>query len=100
MDERANFWDKGHSRSFEVTVLASIIPIEPAPNSWTLGLDRSWIIGFYEILLRHARVRSAVPQYPLHEAGGSRASGALASARACWPGVRIHWETSSRGLNV
>src|SRR5262249_44146295 len=29
--------------------LAGLGVIEPAPNSWTLGLDRSWMIGFYEI---------------------------------------------------
>ena len=61
-----------------------------------------WILdhGFVNNLLRHARVRSAVPQYAQQRAGGPRASEALASARACWPGVRIHGETSSRGLNA
>ena len=37
---------------------------EAAPNLWTLGLDRFWVmvVDSLRSVFRHARVRSAVPQ--------------------------------------
>jgi len=106
---------KGGTLRFKVSEKGAIsvyglgrFPVTLYVEQWECGCPEfvdtrvRWILdhGFVNNLLRHARVRSAVPQYAQQRAGGPRASEALASARACWPGVRIHGETSSRGLNA
>ena len=68
------------SRHFFLRPIDDLITTEAAPNLWTLGLDRFWVmvVDSLRSVFRHARVRSAVPQvHWLGQAGRGQAEHCL-----------------------